>query len=231
MNEKLLLRAWIDLESSPDTGARGDYVQSGPDQFPQVTGFAAGTLITTLCGKIPVERLRKGDMLLTRDRGFQPLRKRVIFRFGLTDPLSRTFSQPILIPADAMGPGQPVRDLVLAPHHRILSRDQIILYNESESEALVEARALAEYSGISAVATEPTPLFSLLLDEHEVILAKNCWSESLHTPREPTGLPAPVNSASGLAEIARATGNAPVLAKGTARICMSEADLPVLRRA
>ncbi|MGO4914152.1 Hint domain-containing protein [Pseudogemmobacter sp. W21_MBD1_M6] len=45
----------------------------GPTNIEAMTGFTAGTMITTLDGLIPVEWLRAGDRILTRDRGFQPV--------------------------------------------------------------------------------------------------------------------------------------------------------------
>lgn len=138
--------------------------------------FTPGALITTRAGKCPVEKLRPGDKLLTRDHGFQPLLWR-----GMrpTDP-ARTGegAWPVLIRAGALGPGQPERDMIVSPGHRLLSTDPDFLHDTGEPEALIEAQALVGRPGILRVVPKQTIYVHLLMDRHEVILAENSWTES-----------------------------------------------------
>jgi len=138
--------------------------------------FTPGTLITTRAGKCPVEKLRPGDKLLTRDHGFQPLLWR-----GMrpTDPSrAGAGAWPVLIRAGALGPGQPERDMIVSPGHRLLSTDPDFLRDTGEPEALIEAQALAGRPGTLRVVPKQTVYVHLLMDRHEVILAENSWTES-----------------------------------------------------
>jgi len=138
--------------------------------------FASGTLVTTRRGKRPVERLRPGDMLLTRDSGFQPLLWR-----GMRPAVMPPFvagAKPVLIRAGALGPGQPERDMIVSASHRLLSTDAALLRGFGEPEALIEAHVLAGRPGIGHVAPDAITYVHLLMDRHEVILAENTWTES-----------------------------------------------------
>jgi len=138
-----------------------------------VTCFTPGTLITTLDGKKPVEGLRPGDRLLTRDRGFQPL-----LWLGTRPVCAPTPDQcPVLVRAGALGHGRPERDIIVSPGHRFLTTDRALLGATGEPEALIEARALTGYPGIGHV-PGPAAYLHLLLEQHEVILAENTWTES-----------------------------------------------------
>lgn len=138
--------------------------------------FTPGTLITTRAGKCPVEKLRPGDKLLTRDHGFQPLLWRGMRR---ADPsCAGRGARPVFIRAGALGPGQPERDMIVSPGHRLLSTDPEFLRDIDEPEALIEAQALAGRPGIVRMAPEQVVYVHLLMDRHEVILAENSWTES-----------------------------------------------------
>lgn len=139
--------------------------------------FTPGTMVTTRSGKRAVETLRPGDMLLTRDRGFQPVvwrgRRRVAGAALARD------AAPVTIRAGALGPGQPERDMTVSPGHRMLSTDRDLLRSLGEPEALVEARALSGLPGIGQPAMGAVGYVHLLMEKHEVILAENTWTESL----------------------------------------------------
>ncbi|MEQ8293870.1 MAG: Hint domain-containing protein [Roseovarius sp.] len=139
--------------------------------------FTPGTMVTTRAGKRAVETLRPGDMLLTRDRGFQPVVWRGMRRVAGSALSAET--APVTIRAGALGPGQPERDMVVSPGHRMLSTDRDLLRGVGEPEALVEARALTGLPGIGRVVDGPVGYVHLLMEKHEVILAENTWTESL----------------------------------------------------
>jgi len=128
-----------------------------------------------------VEDLAPGDLLLTRDRGFQPLLWRGMRRSRI--PASGSDAAPVLINADALGNGQPERDLIVSPCHRLLSTDPELLAGTGEPEVLLEARTLAGRPGIGRICRDVVTYVHLLMAQHEVILAENAWSESfLLTP-------------------------------------------------
>lgn len=144
-----------------------------PDPQHAVTCFTPGTLVTTLQGKRRVEALRPGDRLLTRDRGFRPL----VWR-GIRPARSVTPSEsPVLVRAGALGNDRPDRDMVVSPGHRFLVTDRRLLRGLGEPEALVEASALTDRPGIGWLGTAVSYVH-LLLEQHEVILSENTWTES-----------------------------------------------------
>lgn len=75
----------------------------------RLSGFAGGTRVATPGGEVPIERLVRGDRVLTRSG---PLR--VIVAEARAARVA-----PIRIAAEAMGLGMPGRDLVVGPATRV----------------------------------------------------------------------------------------------------------------
>lgn len=144
--------------------------------------FAAGTLIQTTTGPRPVEDLRAGDLIMTRDRGLRPLgwtgRRRVSARLLDIAPNLR----PIMIRKGALGQGMPAQDLIVSPQHRVLVRSAIAARIAGTPEILVAAKHLC---GIAGIQTLPAPqgidYHHLLFDRHELVWSNGCWTESLFT--------------------------------------------------
>lgn len=165
-------------DPEPDPGPVEDPKEPGDDDGPLC--FAAGTLILTSTGPVAVERLRAGDLVVTRDQGVQPVLwtgKRSIAPADLDlSPNQR----PIRIAKDALGPGQPARDLVVSPQHRILLRSPIVQRMFGEAEILVPARLLAGLPGISVQRDGQGVIYwHLLCRAHQVVAAEGAWTESL----------------------------------------------------
>lgn len=180
--------------------------------------FTPGIMVTTRSGKRAVETLRPGDMLLTRDRGFQPVVWRGMRRVAGADLLRD--AAPVTIRAGALGPGQPERDMVVSPGHRMLSTDRDLLRSLGEPEALVEARALTGLPGIGRPVMGAVGYVHVLMEKHEVILAENTWTESLRlTPTLLREL-----SAAGVdigQRLARSGDRAAATAQSPARHCLT----------
>lgn len=87
--------------------------------------FAAGTMISTEKGDVAVQDLRKGDMVWTRDNGFQPLRWAGASHLNASDLAAKPKLLPIRIKAGALGVNMPSVDLVVSPQHRVLVRSAI----------------------------------------------------------------------------------------------------------
>ncbi|WP_306116889.1 MULTISPECIES: Hint domain-containing protein [unclassified Roseovarius] len=149
-----------------------------------ITCFTPGTGIATQAGLLPVEKLSVGDRILTRDHGYQPIRwigKRQVScaRFPTTPN-----SLPVLIRADALGPGRPERDMIVSPRHRVLTTDRMHISMTGETEVLIEAGALVGQPGVMCVVPHHLTYVHVLFDQHEVILSDNLWSESFHLNRK-----------------------------------------------
>ncbi len=137
-----------------------------------ISGFGTGVMLETSEGPQPVEWLRSGDLLLTRDNGYKPLRW-----VGRSEA---SHAPPIRIFAGAFGKRTPEHDLVLSPHHQILMRSPLVPLYFAEEEVLAPVGSMATEAEEDFVSPTPNaPLCHLLFDQHEVVLAEGVWLESL----------------------------------------------------
>jgi len=142
--------------------------------------FASGTLISTLDGDRAVEDLCVGDVIKTRDDGYQPVRwcgSRKLSRRQL-ELNPRLF--PIRISAGALGSGLPARDLLLSPQHRVLLTSKVAARMFSKPEILVAAKHLTDLDGVDIDHDVPeVTYYHLLFDTHQILRSNGTWSESL----------------------------------------------------
>lgn len=195
----------LDLTGSAPTGGSLDVTLTGPDSngngyngfvtyydnLGNVTGtldfeeieqiipcFTPGTMIATPKGERPVESLREGDKVITRDNGIQEIRWAGTKKMGWKDFANAEHLKPILIREGALGNGLPERDILVSPNHRILvANDRTALYFE-EREVLVAAKHLVDNKGVMRVNTMSTAYIHFMFDHHEVVLSNGAWSES-----------------------------------------------------
>jgi len=141
--------------------------------------FADDTLIDTPLGPTPVERLRVGDLVMTRDAGPQPVRMVLCRRLSAEDLERSPSLVPIKISGGALGPGVPDGDLWVSPQHRMLVHSRIAERMFGRAEALVAAKRLV---GLPGVAPDPKrrrlTYVHLVLEAHHVIRAEGAWSET-----------------------------------------------------
>lgn len=142
--------------------------------------FTPGTLIATDRGQQPVETLRRGDKVVTRDNGL-----RRIYWVGRRDLSFADLSKarrlrPILIRAGALGEGRPARDMIVSPNHRMLREDFSLPGEEDRGETLIAARLMLNGDRILPARTLGVSYIHLLCDRHQVILANGVWTESFH---------------------------------------------------
>ncbi len=141
--------------------------------------FTSGTRIVTPSGERPVEALRVGDRVVTRDNGLQRVRwigRRQLAGAALrADPGKR----PILIRKGAMGNGLPERDIALSPNHRLLLARAGTEMLYGAHEVLAAAKDLTARPGIGRA--EPpagVTYVHMMFDRHEVVMSNGIWSES-----------------------------------------------------
>lgn len=143
--------------------------------------FAAGTLIATASGERPVEEIRPGDLVMTRDRGLQPVRWAGSRHVIGTEIAANPRLAPVRIAAGALGQGLPVRDLLVSQQHRVLVRSAIAARMFGARELLVAARHLAGVEGIEILsASAGVTYVHLMFAGHEVILSNGAETESLY---------------------------------------------------
>lgn len=134
--------------------------------------FTTGTMITMAGGaQRPIEALRPGDRILTRDSGPQALQlvaKATLRAIG-------SFA-PVVISAGTLGNDG---DLVVSPHHRIF------LYRRGEdrlgdaSEILVQAKHLVDGENVWRREGGYVDYYALVFSRHEIIYAEGIPCESL----------------------------------------------------
>ncbi len=132
--------------------------------------FVAGTRISTVNGAVPIEELVPGDLVLTRDNGFQPVQW-----LGSTTVPAHGHWAPIRIEAGTLGTS---RDLLVSPQHRMLLTDANARFLFGSSEVLSAARFLINDHSIRRQPCGMVTYMHLLLNQHEVIFAEDCPSES-----------------------------------------------------
>lgn len=143
--------------------------------------FAAGTRLLTPKGAVPVEQLKVGDMLCTRDGGVHPIRWIEGRTLSSKDLRARPELRPIRIAPGALGAGLPSATLRVSPEHRVLIATPACSLLFGEAEVLVAAKDLLGWPGIS-VEEDCTPVayFHVLLDRHEILIAEGAGAESLY---------------------------------------------------
>jgi Ca2+-binding RTX toxin-like protein len=140
--------------------------------------FTPGTLIATPKGEVPVELLKAGDRIITRDNGIQEIRWTGRKDMGWHDLVANPHLKPVLIRQGSLGNGLPERDMMVSPNHRILvANDRTALYFD-EHEVLVSAKHLVAGKGIDSVNAVGTSYIHFMFDRHEVVLSNGAWTES-----------------------------------------------------
>ena len=150
--------------------------------------FSRGTHITMASGRqVPIEDLRAGDKVLTRDDGPQQIRW-----IGQTTLRATGDFAPVVIRKGAL---HNENDLVVSPDHRLFIYQREDRLGAGRSEILVKVRHLI--NGTSVVQQDGgfVDYFQLLFDEHQIIYAEGIAAESLLIdPRTRAALPAGVNA-------------------------------------
>lgn len=144
--------------------------------------FTPGTLIATDRGQRPVETLRRGDKVVTRDNGLRRIYWVGRRDLSLDDLRQVRSLQPVLVRAGALGEGCPARDMLVSPNHRFLRHPAPAPGGATrpETEVLVAARHLVDGRRLRRAETLGVSYIHLLCDRHQVILANGVWTESFH---------------------------------------------------
>lgn len=139
--------------------------------------FAMGVLVETSDGPRPVESIRPGDRVLTRDCGPQVVRWAGQRSLSLAEVLANPALQPVELAPGALGPGLPDRALTLSPQHRLLLAGPRCELLFGEIEVLVPALHLAGRAGVSRPLA-PVTYVHLMFDRHQIVQTHGIWSES-----------------------------------------------------
>ncbi len=135
--------------------------------------FTPGTRIATPRGARPIETLRVGDMVVTRDHGLQPIR----WIQSRTVPALDRFAPVRIRPGVVTGLD---RDLLVSPQHRMLFTGYRAELLFGESEVLVSAKHLIDGFAVTREAGGMVTYIHMMFDEHEVVYAEGAATESFH---------------------------------------------------
>lgn len=158
---------------------KADYVlvgvstETAMQRFAQVAcvSFTAGTMITLASGaQQPVESLRVGDRVLTRDDGPQPIRW-----IGHQTARAAGAFAPICIRAGTLNN---TGDLVVSPDHRLFIYQRRDHIGAGRSEIMVRARHLLNGDSVFRMSGGFVDYYQMLFDAHQIIYAEGIAAES-----------------------------------------------------
>lgn len=142
--------------------------------------FVSGTPIDTPWGPRPVETLRPGDRVLTRDNGEQAIRWAGARHLLLAPGAAADRLAPVRLRAGCLGPGVPERDLWVSPMHRVVIRHPLVALFTGADEIFCAARLLIDAVTVTQEPVDEVTYHHLLFDRHEVLRAAGCDSESFY---------------------------------------------------
>ena len=141
--------------------------------------FTLGTMIATDRGDVAVEALVPGDMVLTRDHGYEPVRWVGRRALSAAQLILQPELQPVKISAHCFDKDGPARDMLVSPQHRVLvcgARAELLF---GEPEVLVAAKHMVGRGGVSqGIPAGGVTYVHVLFDRHEIILSDGLWTES-----------------------------------------------------
>lgn len=120
--------------------------------------------------------------MVTRDNGLRRIYWIGRRDLGLAELRAEKALQPVLIRAGALGEGQPSRDMIVSPNHRMLQLLDPMpgTRRQSADEVLVAAKHLVDGRRVRKAQTLGVSYLHILCDRHQVILANGAWTESFH---------------------------------------------------
>ena len=133
-----------------------------------VVCFAAGTLIRTPRGDVPVESLQIGDIVLTASGAMRPVKWMGHRDFDLRRRSRQFF--PIRIAQDAFGPNRPSQDLFLSSGHSVCV--------DLCGEVFIPVGYLVNGATIAQIEMDEVSYWHVELDSHDILIANNLPAES-----------------------------------------------------
>ncbi len=140
------------------------------DYADYITCFGEGTLIRTEVGDLPVEDLRVGTKVWTRDAGFQE-----VLWIGHTEVAAKGAYAPVVIEAGAIGNSG---TLVVSQQHRVLIDVPATEMLFGQAEVLVAAKHLCGMPGVSIRESGTVRYTHFMFDRHHIVQSNGALTES-----------------------------------------------------
>ncbi len=138
--------------------------------------FLAGTMILTPTGEVPVEMLKAGDQIVTRDNGTQEVVWSAQTHLSQEDLLERPDLRPIRIQPGGWG-GE--RGAVVSPDHMF----SVSTAEKGGTEVLVSARTLEKMKGGRvriARGVKAATYVHIMFRKHQLVFANGIAAESFY---------------------------------------------------
>jgi len=143
--------------------------------------LARGTIVATEEGPTAVEDLVPGVRVETRDNGFQTLLWVGSISLVPNQQPGQTPPRLFRVPVDSFGPSRPMPDLMLAPHARLLHRNERLRAHVQGDAALTPITAFEDgHSVIRVAPLSPVNVYHLGFADHQVLRASGIELESFH---------------------------------------------------
>jgi hypothetical protein len=158
-------------------GVAPSLVDTGPELFKiGIPCFTAGTMILTPKGEAPVENLRVGDIVVTRDNGPQPIVWCGSRHLSSAELDAAPDLRPIRLDASILGGD---RGLLVSPQHGVFTK----IDERGGTDTLVRAKHLARLKGGKvrvAQGVKKVTYVHLMFEKHQIIYGNGIASESFY---------------------------------------------------
>ncbi len=168
-----LYSATYESASSIGGGGGVDIAAFGPPCF------AEGSRIETDAGPKRVEALGAGDMVHSKDCGFQP-----VLWLGRSETQGKGDDALVVFRPGAIGNARALR---VSARHRILVSGWRAELIAGQPEILVPAKHMVNGTTIYREERPTVRYYHILLDRHQLINAEGCWSESFYPGEQALG--------------------------------------------
>lgn len=150
-------------------------------------GLCAGANVRTPCGARRIEFVRKGDLIVTRDNGLQPVRMVWSRTVTAAEMAADPSLSPVILRPRAIGPMMPQRELAVGRAHRLLIPGWRLEDEDDTTSCLVPARDVAGINDNAFVERQENDLtyYNLVFGEPQVFCANGLPVESF-TPDDET---------------------------------------------
>ncbi len=146
-----------------------DFTPGATDYASLVACFTRDTLILCEQGEVAIQDLSVGDLVRTRDNGLQPI------RWIGSQKVDGTKQAPVRFKAGSVGNQT---DLLVSPMHRMLISGPRAELLFGQGQVLAHAKDLCDGDMVFSEPVESVEYFHVMFDDHQIISAHGCWSES-----------------------------------------------------
>lgn len=141
--------------------------------------FADETLIETPDGPVRIDSLKRGDLVMTKDQGPQP-----VLWIGQRRVENPRHLNPICFAKGVIGNDKPLR---VSPNHRMLVEGWKAQLLFATDRILAPAKSLVNGDTIYQQKTDQITYVHILLGQHQLVNTHGIWSESFHLDHQNIG--------------------------------------------